>query len=165
MKIDISELLKNFGNEIRVEEDENVSFPEDDLIITAPVKVNLHLVNVGSSILVTGRLKARVRLNCVRCLKDFEKDFTVEVEEEYGKKPPSSRAKKGEVELKEEDFVFSVESDNTIDLTEAIRQNLMTALPIKPLCRESCKGVEGGKGKKEKSVDPRLSKLKDILNK
>jgi len=48
---------------------------------------------------------------------------------------------KEETELKESDFVYPVEKDNTIDLNELIRQNILLALPIKSLCDNNCKGV------------------------
>ncbi len=165
MKIDITNLLKRTGNGVRIKEEETLSFPEDGLTTTGPVKVAVHLVNIGNSILVTGNFKAKVKLACVRCLKEFECPIMVGMEEEYARTPRTVPSKGGEVELKEKDFTFEIDDDNTIDLTEAIRQNLLIALPIKPLCSKSCKGIDSTKGKKEKGVDPRLAKLKDILKK
>ncbi|MBI5078545.1 hypothetical protein HZB08_00795, partial [Candidatus Saganbacteria bacterium] len=57
--------------------------------------------------------------------------------EEYAKTLPEAKVKKGkEIELKEADFVYSIEKDNSLDLDEIVRQNLLLALPIKPLCRQ-----------------------------
>ena len=97
MKIDIANLLKRPGNEAKVKEEETVSFPEDGLTIRGPVKVAVHLVNIGGSILVTGNFKAKVKLACVRCLKEFECPITVNVEEEYSRTPRTVSSKGGEV--------------------------------------------------------------------
>jgi len=165
MKIDVGDLLKKLGNDTMIRTEEHLSFPEDGLSIEGPVNVSLHLVNVGGSILATGDFKARVNLSCVRCLKEFQCPVEVSVEEEYSKSPKAFSQKGEEIELKDEDFVFKIGEDNAIDLSEAIRQNLLTALPIKPLCRKSCKVVEMPPAKEKKAPDPRLAKLKDVFKK
>ncbi len=170
MKIDVSEVLKAIGNEIKIEESEKISFPQDDLTLSKPVKVKLNLVNTGRTLLLRGNIKTAVRLSCCRCLKEFDCPISIDIEEEFSRKATktksggkkSSGKKIDEVELKEEDFIFKIDNDNTIDLSETIRQNLLTSLPIKPLCSKNCKGLVGEK-QKQKKVDPRLAKLKDFL--
>jgi uncharacterized protein len=141
VKIDLKELLRLTGNEADLNEEVEVSFPDDGLNLTRPVKVDLHLVNTGASVWVSGTLATEVELECSRCLKKFKRSLSTKVEEEYVRGPLPSTKKKGkEQELKPEDFVYLIGPDNTLDLGETIRQNLMLALPIKTLCREACKG-------------------------
>jgi len=144
--IDVGQLLKRTGNEEKIRAEEKISFPEDDLVITAPVRIDIRLVNTGESILVTGEIETKVTLNCVRCLKDYERNISVDLEEEYVRQPKRVQAgrKKG-VKPGEEDAGFSIGEDGSINLTEAVRQNLLTALPIKPLCSIDCKGLDEGK--------------------
>lgn len=165
MKIDVGDLLKKVGNESRIKCEETLSFPEDGLTIEGPIKADIRLVNVGKSILVDGTIKAAIRLNCVRCLKDFETCIAVPIEEEYSRAPKVFTARGDEVELNDEDFVFKIEEDNSIDLGEAIRQNLLISLPIKPLCKRTCEGLIEAGVKIIKHADPRLAKLKDLLKK
>jgi uncharacterized protein len=121
------------------------------------------LINTGRSVLVSGTLKTTVRMSCSRCLKNFDLPVILGIEEEYSKNAPVIRVKKAgeEIELKEKDFVFEIGKDNIIDLGEAIRQNIMVNLPIKPVCNKACKLPEPLKDKK-KNVDPRLAKLAEI---
>jgi uncharacterized protein len=177
MKIDVTDLLKSFGAQLKLDISETLSFPparfdarrvgdadkEDRLNLTSPVHVKLKLVNTGRSILVSGTLKTTVRMACSRCLKDFDLPAVLKIEEEYGKRRAIPRAGKAgeEIELKEKDFVFEIGEDNIIDLDEAIRQNIIVDLPIKPLCNKACKLPEPVKDKK-KDTDPRLAKLKSI---
>lgn len=141
MKIDLKELLRQVGNEADICEERGVSFPEDGLNLTRPVKIDLHLVNTGASVWVSGTLATEAELECSRCLKKFKRPLVTKVEEEYVRDPlPTPQKKSKELELKPEDFVYPIGPDNSLDLGETIRQNLMLALPIKTLCREACKG-------------------------
>jgi uncharacterized protein len=165
MRIEVGELLKRIGNEQRISEEEHLTFPEDGLVIDEPVKISVKLVNLGKTILLSGRISAVVRLTCVRCLKEYEQPVSMDIEEQYAKRPGSAGSRAKEIELNDDDFVFDISEGNVIDMTEAVRQNLLTALPIKPLCRKLCKGLEMVPLAEGKAADPRLAKLKDILKK
>ena len=142
MKIDLKELLSAAGNEADIVEEDPVSFPDDGLVLTKPVKLNLHLLNTGVSVLLSGTIETEAELECARCLKKFRRPLAAKLSEEYVRQVPEPPAHKSkEVELKNEDFVFPLAKDNTLDLGETIRQNLLLALPIRALCREACEGV------------------------
>ncbi|MFA4967153.1 MAG: DUF177 domain-containing protein [Candidatus Margulisiibacteriota bacterium] len=128
IKIDITPLLNGVGGTLKIEEEETVSYPEDNLILTSPVRVTGKFVNAGEVIVFAGKVKTTVLINCAHCLKEFEYPLEFEFEEEYNR----------EGKLEGKDFVFSIDPDNTIDLLEIIRQNILTELPIRPLCSEKC---------------------------
>jgi uncharacterized protein len=163
MKIDVTDLLKSFGAELKIDRSETLSFKEDNLDLTSPVNVKLKLTNTGRSVLVAGTLKTTVRMACCRCLKDFDLPIAIKIDEEYSKRqaPPRVRKAGEEIELKEKDFVFEIGEDNIIDLDEAIRQNIIVGLPIKPICDKACKLPEVANDK-EKKIDPRLANLAEI---
>ena len=138
MKIDLTDLLRQVGNEADITRTEEVSFAEDGLFLAGPVKVDLHLINTGYSVLLNGTFEGVAELECSRCLKKIRQELKVPVSEEYGRPAPAPKVKM--TELKEEDFIYPLGKDNLLDLTELIRENLLLALPIKPLCREACKG-------------------------
>lgn len=167
MKIDVTDLLKSVGSELKINKIESLVFPADDakdedaLVLMSPVQVKLKLTNTGDTILVSGTIKTDLKLCCCRCLKDFKYPVSIKIEEEYSKKSPVFRTKIKEVELKEKDFVFEIGGNNVIDLDEAIRQNLIVNIPIKPICSKTCK-IEGISAEKGKSIDPRLIKLKSL---
>jgi len=138
IRIDITPLLASVGRKLEIDEEETVSYPEDNLILTSPIKISGKLLNTGETILFSGKVETKVRLNCGHCLKDFDYPLKFSFEEEYSKKPKYAAGKSGEVKLTEKDFIFAVEPDNTIDLSEVIRQNILTELPIQPLCDKLC---------------------------
>lgn len=140
MKIELNELLRQVGNEGEVEDSEQISLPDDNLILTQPVSVKLHLMNTGESVLVKGTIQTEIELECDRCLKKYRRPVKLEIEENYARETAPQRKGK-EIELKESDFVYPIDNDNCIDLDELIRQNILLSLPIKSLCDINCKGV------------------------
>jgi uncharacterized protein len=164
MKIDVSDLLKSVGAELKVDQSETLSYKEDGLELTSPVRVKLELMNTGNTVLVSGTLKTSVKLCCCRCLKEFDLPVTLKLEEEYARTRPDAQPRKnrgGEIQLSDNDFVFEIGEDNIIDLDEAIRQNIIVSLPIKPVCSKSCR-VAGSAEEKGKKTDPRLAKLRQF---
>ncbi|GAC1447213.1 MAG: hypothetical protein PVSMB4_01990 [Ktedonobacterales bacterium] len=41
----------------------------------------------------------------------------------------------------EDELVFPIDQNHLLDLREAIRQNLLLALPMRTICREECAGL------------------------
>lgn len=141
MKIDLTELLQNDGNEADIKTSLGSDKIEtDSLVLTQPIQVKVHLTNTGNSVLVNGSLTTEIELECSRCLKSFKQPITVKLEEEYSPAALEHHGK-GETELTASDFVYPIEKDNSLDLKEMIRQNLLLALPIRPLCQPDCQGI------------------------
>jgi len=136
MRIDIHELLKEVGLSTDIEKELNCSYPKEELILKAPIKLKAHLVNTGQTVLLTGSLDAIVELECVRCLKRFDLALHAELDEEFNNNKVSSGPHGGEMRLTEKDFIFSLEDGHILDLSEVIRQSLILELPMKPLCNE-----------------------------
>jgi len=77
-----------------------------------------------------------------------------------------------EIEVAEEDINTAFYRDGSIDLGEMIHEQLYLALPMKPLCREDCKGLCPLCGANWNTTtctcevrweDPRLAGLKALL--
>ena len=162
MKIDVTELLQETGTEARVKGEDKIKVPKDELEIVGPIKYDLKLLNSGVSVLVKGQVEAEIILTCGRCLKNFNKKITVDIDEQFSKNAPEYKKTGGQIELYDKDFVYQISDDNTIDMGEVMRQNLLTALPIKAICSKNCNIEKSEKGKK---IDPRLEKLKELLPK
>lgn len=135
MKIDLTELLREVGNEAEV---------DSVIVLAQPVKLNLHLINTGDSVLVKGAIETQAEVECSRCLKKVDLPLKVMIDDEFSRTLTGiPQNKKGDRELHNADFVCPIEKDNSIDISEIIRQNLMLAIPIKNLCRPDCEGLKG----------------------
>ncbi|MFA5113198.1 MAG: DUF177 domain-containing protein [Candidatus Margulisiibacteriota bacterium] len=145
MRLDLTDLLRNTGNEANIDEELKVNFAEDGLRATKPVHVRLHLANTGPLVLMDGTAETEFELECSRCGKMFTTSLAADISEEYSKNPREVTVQKGkEVELRDEDFVYRIEPDNTLDLNEVARQDLILALPLQTICG----GCQSNKGEK-----------------
>ncbi|MBT9161901.1 MAG: hypothetical protein DDT27_00443 [Dehalococcoidia bacterium] len=116
------------------------------------IRGKVKLVRTNRSILVTGQLRTVIEGTCSRCLEAFECPLEFEIEEECfptsdilnesgvksqeprvtGRGTPDSR-------LQTPDSLIG--GDHILDLTEAVRQNILISLPSKPLCQVGCVGL------------------------
>lgn len=161
----VGELLKEVGSCQRISFEARPYFDDEQFDLSDDLKVDLELTNTGESLLVTGGVSGQLILKCSRCLKNFEYPLAVRIEEQFSPKPRKSLENlEKELELGEDDFIFPVSPDQTIDLKELIRQNILMSLPMKPLCSPNCPRVEKNLSFR---LDPRfkgLEKLKNKLN-
>lgn len=95
---------------------------------------------------VTGSVSARVRLSCARCLADFERDvaaaFVVYYTEAVSGAEPDD-----EIELAEHDLLSASYLGDEIHVNQEISEQLLMALPVKPLCDDRCQGLCQGCGR------------------
>ena len=138
MQINVSQLLKSPIGSTR-------EYILDDLMVVLegstpkPVKGKVSLIKTHRGILVRGTVETPLPLECSRCLKTFKKKLTVNIEEEYF---PSLDINSGApIEVPDEPDSFTIDEHHILDLREAIRQNALLAIPMKPLCREECAGL------------------------
>ena len=130
MRVNIGELLAARGAIRTVAYSEWVESPAEDVMLLQPVTGELVLASTGRSVCLTGQLRTQLTLYCGACLAGYERAL-----------PLSAAGAGGERELDADDFVVLVGPDDTLDLTEIVRQDLVLALPIAPRCREGCRGL------------------------
>lgn len=127
----------------------------------SPVDAELRAESVVEGILVTGRAGADVTFACSRCLTEFPSEISVELCELF--------AGPGHEPQPEEDF-YEVEGTD-VDLEPMLRDALVLALPLNPVCSLDCKGYCAGCGQNlnegectcsSDDVDPRWAGLEDL---
>jgi len=115
---------------------------------------------------------SKILLECARCLEKFEKDF--EEKGEYHIKIGKDKlADKKEVEIQEENINTIYLDEPVLNLIPLIREIILLSLPMKPLCKEDCKGLCPlcGKNKNKEEcnckveISTPLSKIKDVFKK
>jgi uncharacterized protein len=103
------------------------------------VEGNIRLTRTDHSILAQGTLYLGIETTCSRCLGPFNYKQILNIEEEYLPDTYTSHATQqhsaGELSF------FTIDEYHTLDLTEAIRQYSLLAIPIKPLCHKQCNGL------------------------
>jgi uncharacterized protein len=117
---------------------ENGGVPVEASDVQGQVKVT----KLSHDLLVQGEVGAQVGVQCSRCLDDVTVSVEGKLEERF---QPTVDVETGRPvrpeEDDEDDTVFDISPNHEMDLTEPVRQALLVALPLKPLCREDCKGL------------------------
>ncbi len=127
------------------------------------------LTRTNLGILVKGTLNTEVEITCSRCLNLFSYPLTLNIEEEYF--PIIDASSGAPLSRPEEPGSFTIDEHHVIDLTEAMRQYALLAIPMKQLCREDCAGLCPGCGHNlnlgicdcpPQETDPHWAKLENL---
>lgn len=102
--------------------------------LAAPLDVDLAAREVGEGVLVRGRLRTVVRLACRRCLASVERQVDESVDLLYEPLTGDDEDADGEV------YPLPPRGD-TLDLGEAVREQLLLRAPLFALCTEECRGL------------------------
>ena len=146
----------------------------DELDITGEgnislVKGEVKLIRTDRGLLLSGILHTDVEVPCSRCLTPFRLPLTLDIEEEVF--PTVDVTSGAAVSVPNEPGCFTIDEHHVLDLTEAVRQYALTAIPISTVCRPECAGLcsvcgqnlnEKQCGHKTKEIDPRWAKLMEL---
>jgi uncharacterized protein len=98
------------------------------------------LIHISQGVLVQCKLTAEVKLLCSRCLNTFLLPINFTAEEEFI--PVSDVPGDLALSSPEQSEEFTIDNKNILDLSELIRQYTLLNLPMKPLCRPDCSGID-----------------------
>ncbi|MBI5099264.1 MAG: DUF177 domain-containing protein [Nitrospirae bacterium] len=124
-------------------------------------------------VLIEGTAKISVALKCGRCLKEALLPFDIAFKEEYI--PAEDIRGEIEQELSDRDLDLGFYSNDELDIKEIVKEQVLLSVPMKPLCRDDCRGLclvcgkdlnEGACNCRKEEIDPRLAplaKFKEIL--
>jgi uncharacterized protein len=126
----------------------------------AEVELDLRLEAVMEGVLVSGSVHAPLAAECGRCLDPVETTLDTEVQELYAYDPDEAN----------DDDVSTLEGD-LIDLRPVLRDAVVLAMPINPVCDDDCAGLCTGCGGRladlpddhaHDDLDPRWAKLSSL---
>ncbi|NBE53844.1 YceD family protein [Streptomyces boluensis] len=109
----------------------------------APVALELRLESVMDGVLVTGTARARVEGECVRCLEPLERELEADFQEmfTYPDADDRGRSKQAEPADDAEDEDVTPLEDGLFDLEPVLRDAVVLALPMQPVCQDDCPGL------------------------
>ena len=139
------------ARELDIEQVDEMIHPQSALVYDLDVEQS------GQNLLVSGSLELDLNCECVRCLKAFKHPIRLEP---YDLLVPLEGEEK------------AVVSNDLVDLTEYVREDILLAFPPHPVCAEDCKslppsseeskpsGDSGAPMRDQKSAWDELNKLK-----
>ncbi len=151
------------------ESPQDIQLEIDEIRVSGHLEFKGRLNRLETDVIVRGNLNTTVDVVCGRCLENFQLPVSSPVEVEYRLRV--ERPQEEEIELIEEDADVYYYTQDRLNLEEALRDQILLAVPLKPLCLTDCKGLcpecganlnQGACGCAEDNVDPRLEALKAL---
>ncbi len=113
----------------------DINLPADVGEITNPVEVEVEIYREKGGYKFRLSIIGSVILECSRCLTVFEKDISQEWVIKLEKYKGGER-----VHLKPRDLEVSFyEDEESVNLEDIVREQILLSIPIKPLCSPECK--------------------------
>lgn len=132
MKIDISDIIKNQGVSLdiffeeQIPEFDNIAY---DCVFDRPVKLAGTLENNGGELTLQADLDTAYSSSCDRCAEPVEGKISLRVEEEI---ITGDKAEADEI------YVLG---GKYLDIDKIIMDNIVLKLPMKQLCKSTCRGL------------------------
>jgi uncharacterized protein len=142
---------------------------QDGFTVAAPVMLTFDVYKDKDQFRLVGRVQTTLELPCSRCLEPFTSSVDAAFDLRY--QPHATNTGEGEIEVEEDDLTTAFYEHNAIDLGHLMREQMYLALPMKPLCRDACRGLcptcganlnLGTCGCRTDWEDPRLAVLKRL---
>lgn len=133
-----------------------IKFPE-------PIKYDGEIYKVDGEYFIHADIIYKYEESCGRCLEPFVKEEKAFLSGKLERKTDET------IEDEEGEVIYY--SDEKLDLAEEIMTAIVLSLPMKPLCKEDCKGIcsQCGANLNEEEcscvvedIDPRFAVLKDL---
>ncbi len=170
MQINVTKIKSTAETKDRVVLTEQVNAADygyEELVLVSPLDFKGEIEHTAPYFRLNGQLAAELKLMCSRCLGEFVLALDVPISEVYTNKAEAMP----EPEDDEADEIGFFEGDE-IDIAPALLKALFLELPMRPLCREACKGIcpecgadlnKGDCSCCVDNVDFRLEKLKTLF--
>jgi uncharacterized protein len=124
---------------------DDLALGPEDVRMPGGLAMAINAVRAGTTVHVTGTLSGTVRRQCVRCLKEYDDALWLPVVAEYHRdadlkarpagREPSERP--GE-DADDDGYVYAGEE---IELGAMLREHVILAAPMQPLCHDECRGL------------------------
>lgn len=150
-----------------------VAQPGSEFRIEVPAQLRGRLEPAANgAFTLNGSFTASPIVSCVRCLEAFEVPIRDELELIFLPQASNVATVEDDRALDDDELAVSFYQDDEIDLAHLVWEQIVLALPMKPVCRESCTGLCPSCGVNRnvtsctcsvQAVDPRWQSLQTLL--
>jgi DUF177 domain-containing protein len=141
----------------------------DELRLADPIEGRVRLSRTNRGLIVQADLETSLDTECSRCLRDIEVPLELHIEEEA---LPSLDLQSGlPLDASTEPDALRLTDHHELDLEQTVREAILLAEPIAPLCEPDCPGLCAVCGERmthgphdhgEEAIDPRLEVLRSL---
>jgi uncharacterized protein len=130
---------------------EELKLEPSDARVRGEFDLSADIAKDGKELHVSGILAGTFVRQCVRCLNDFEEPASIAFTADYrgegaAARPDPKRGKAaggreaGGLAAEEDEEIYPLVGDR-LELSEMLREQIILATPMQPLCREDCRGL------------------------
>ena len=125
--VDISDLLRDVGRTRPVRVAATVEWGTEFAMTSSgsPLEADLELQSISGGVMSNGRVAFEVEFRCSRCLTEWRSPQETRISQLFGNDP---------------DAEYQLSGDN-LDLEPMLRDEVILAMPLRPLCRDDCAGL------------------------
>jgi uncharacterized protein len=172
MRIEVEKLEESGEPFARTYAPEDLQLGDDYARTVAATSVAGRASKKRGQVSLQGTINASVEVPCDRCLTPVVIPVNTDFDLTYIP-AQAAIAEPEATELQEDDLILSVYEDDSIDVDEMVREQILLALPSRQLCREDCKGLCPTCGEdlntqscncEQQEIDPRWSALAALKN-
>jgi len=166
MFLDLSQMRGTRDRVDRIYQPSSFDPEEGAYRVTENVRLSFDVLKEHTRFRLVGTVSTALELLCSRCLEPYRLPLEVAFDLMY--LPQRENVGEGETEVGEDDLGTAYYRDDTIDLSGLMREQFYLALPMKPLCTDTCRGLcpscganlnESACECEPRRVDPRLEGL------
>jgi uncharacterized protein len=151
-KIEFPSIIVNLSNFIADKAQESIEFPisvnfshqEDRFSLTKPIKGKVTVEKYQEELQFHFKLQTEMTLVCDRCLSTINKKLKLN----FKRLGTFSSASDDEIKMTQQshpkpefDEGVRISSDNLVNLFVPIRQEILSIVPAKILCKKTCRGL------------------------
>ncbi len=140
---------------------EELGLSDADAAVKIPLAIAVDLAKADTLITVTGVVEGTIVRQCVRCLKEYDDPLAFSIRAAYApeakaaprhpKRVDAKKARSASAEVEEEpeeelDDQYHYQGDH-VELAPMVREHVILAAPMQPLCKEDCAGLCAACGK------------------
>lgn len=140
IEFNVSQLLKSpIGATREYELDDDVSRLDPGIHAVRNLVGHVTFIKTRQGVLVEGKAAAEVELVCSRCLKPFVQKIEVSFADEF--RPRVDILTGIPLDISGVEEALLITPRHMLILDELIREKILLAIPMKPLCSPDCKGL------------------------
>jgi uncharacterized protein len=118
MKIHVSRIPEEGIKERATYDPAKLDMEREDVRLIQPFAIEAFISKADTELVVDVDISCPARMTCARCLIEFDTTLTPEGL-----------------------FTYSVQPSDVVDITDDVRQEIILAYPMVPICRPECKGL------------------------
>jgi uncharacterized metal-binding protein YceD (DUF177 family) len=170
MYLDLTDVLRDSGTSV----EKPIEIPTGTVLeeweLTQPATGWVRASNARRSIVVRGEAQTAVKMECARCLREYSQplefglDVTVPIST-FNSFLGAAAVEEDENDDGDEltrDDVAALFREHSLDIGELVRQAIVLAAPIQPLCSPDCQGLPEAKEYHDVKGDPRWDALQQL---